>query len=91
MAVSPRLTIKKYFGNASLDQMELSLADAKSQLDYFWTKNGGSNVIVAIDGKKLRSYEELVELVNQDRYKNKSFIEVGLFLSNDGHDSIWPK
>ena len=91
MAGSPRLTIKKYFGNASLDQMELSLADAKGHLDYFWTKNGGSNVIVAIDGKKLRSYDELVELVNQERYKNKSYVEVGLFLSNDGHDSIWPK
>jgi hypothetical protein len=91
MAGSPRLTIKKYFGNASLDQMELSVAEAKSQLDYFWTKNGGSNVIVAIDGKKLHSYDELVELVNQERYKNKSYIEVGLFLSNDGHDSIWPK
>jgi hypothetical protein len=91
MAGSPRITIKKYFGNASIEQMELSLAEAKGYLDYFWTKDGSSNVVVSVGGQQLHSYEELTALVNQERYKNKSFVEVGLFLSNDGHKSIWPQ
>jgi hypothetical protein len=91
MAGLPTLTVKKYFGNASIEQMEFNLTEAKDHLGYFWTKDGSTNVTISVDGQQIGSYDELTALVNQERYKNKSYIEVGLFLSNDGHNSIWPQ
>lgn len=89
MAGSPRLRIKKYFGSATIQQTEITLEEAKGQLGYFWTKDGGSNIIVSVEGQAIKSYEELIAVASQDRYKNNAFVEVGLFLSNDGHKSIW--
>ncbi len=89
MAGSPKLRVKKYFGSATIQQMVLDLDEAKSHLGYFWTKDGGSNIIVSVDGQTIKSYDELVALASQDRYKNVAYIEVGLFLSNDGQKSIW--
>ncbi len=91
MAGSPKLRIKKYFGSATIEQRVLTLEEAKSQLGYFWTQDGGSNIVVSIDGQPIKSYDELAKLATQDKYKNNAFIDVGLFLSNDGKKSIWPK
>ncbi len=90
MAGSPKIIIKKYFGSASIQQMTLDLEEAKGYLDYFWSEDGKTNIIISIEGQQLHSYEELIALVSQDKYKNAAFIEVGLFLSNDGKKSIWP-
>jgi hypothetical protein len=87
----PKLRVTKYFGSASVQKMELNLEDAKSNLGYFWTADGGANVIVSVDGQKVKSYDELVAIAAKDKYKNLAFIDVGLFLSNDGHKSIWDK
>ena len=38
MSGLPRLRIKKYFGSATVQQMELNLEEAKDYLAYFWTK-----------------------------------------------------
>jgi hypothetical protein len=70
--------------------MILTLDEAKSYLGYFWTKDGSSNIIVSVDGQSIVSYEDLIAVASQDGYKNKAFIEVGLFLSNSGQQSIWP-
>jgi hypothetical protein len=78
MAGSPKLKVTKYFGGASVQKIEMDVEDAKSNLGYFWTPDGGSNIIVSIEGQPIK-------------YKNMAFIEVGLFLSNDGHKSIWDK
>jgi hypothetical protein len=91
MAGSPKLRVKKYFGSATIEQMILNLDEAQSNLGYFWTKDGGSNIIVSVDGQTINSYEELVALASQDRYKNAAYIDVGLFLSNDGQKSIWQR
>lgn len=90
MAESPQIVIKKYFGSASIQQMKLSLDEAKGYLEYFWTGDGSTNVIISVDGQRLHSYEELTALVSQDKYKNLPAVEVGLYLSNDGKKSIWP-
>jgi hypothetical protein len=90
MTGSPQLVIKKYFGSASIQQMSFNLEEAKGYLDYFWSEDGSTNIIVSIDGHQLRSYEDLVALVSQEKYKGLSIIEVGLYLSNDGKKSIWP-
>jgi len=90
MAGTPKINIKKYFGAASIQQMGLSLEEAKGYLDYFWSKGGSTYIIVSVAGQQLRSYEELVALASQEKYSKKAIIEVGLFLSNDGTKSIWP-
>lgn len=92
MVGSPRLKISKYFGGASIQQSEINLDEANSVLGYFWTKDGSSNIVVSVDGYKMKSFEDLQNLASQDRYKNKAYINVGLFLSNEGKDSdsIWP-
>jgi hypothetical protein len=91
MAGSPKLRITKYFGSSTMQQMELSLEEAKGYLGYFWTKDGGSNIVISVDGQPIKSFEELTAIASKDRYKNNAFVEVGLFLSNDGRKSIWPK
>jgi hypothetical protein len=91
MAGTPVLRINKYFGGAAVQQMEFSLDEAKDQLAYFFTKDGSTNIKVSIEGQQATSYDELVQIVQQDRYKDKKVIDVGLFLSNEGRDSIWPK
>jgi hypothetical protein len=91
MVGSPKLRVTKYFGSASVQKMELSLEEAKSNLGYFWTKDGGTNVTVSVEGQTIKSYEELLAVAARDKYKDLAFIEVGLFLSNDGHKSIWDK
>jgi hypothetical protein len=93
MALFPKLRVNKYFGSASVQKMEMSLEEAKGQLGYFWTQegSGGGNVIVSIEGQAIKSYDELLAVAAKDKYKNLAFIEVGLFLSNDGHKSIWDK
>lgn len=91
MVGSTKLRVKKYFGSATIQQSVLDLEEAKSQLGYFWTKDGGSNIIMSVDGQTINSYEELVALASLDRYKNAAYIEVGLFLSNDGQKSIWQR
>jgi hypothetical protein len=91
MACSPSIRISKYFGGASIQQEVLTLEEAQSNLKYFWTREGGSNITIAVEGQELKSYEELVALASQDKYAKNAFIEVGMYLSNDGTKSIWPK
>jgi hypothetical protein len=91
MVGAPKIRVTKYFGNSSLEKTEVSLEDAKSHLGYFWTPDGGSNIIVSVEGQRIKSYDDLLSVAAKDKYKNLAFIEVGLFLSNDGHKSIWDK
>jgi hypothetical protein len=91
MVGAPKIRVTKYFGNASLEKTEVSLEDAKSHLGYFWTPDGGRNIIVSVEGQRIKSYDDLLSVAAKDKYKNLAFIEVGLFLSNDGHKSIWDK
>ena len=90
MAGTPKLLIKKFFGSSTIQQTIVTLEEAKSHLSYFWTQDGSSDVIVSVNGQDVHSYEELVAVASQDRYKKSAFVEVGLFLSNKGQKSIWP-
>ncbi len=40
---------------------------------FFW----GDNLLL-VEGQLVRSYEELIKLATQDRYKNKGFLEAKL-------------
>jgi hypothetical protein len=46
--------------------------------------NYGANIIVAVEGQVIKSYEELVWLAGQDCYKNKEFLEVELLTVVNG-------
>lgn len=36
----------------------------------------GQDVVIVVEGQVIRSYEELVQLVDQDRNKDKAFLQV---------------
>jgi hypothetical protein len=91
MASSPIVRISKYFGAASIQKEEVSLAEAKGALQYFWTQEGSKNIIISVDGQQLSTYDELVALASTDKYVKKAYLDVGLYLSNEGTSSIWPK
>ena len=62
----PKLLIK-VFGDPGEDICELE--DAKYLLDF-------ANRIIVLDGKNIRSYNELVKIASQEKYRNQEFIEV---------------
>ena len=62
----PKLLIK-VFGDPGEDICELE--DAKYLLDF-------ANRIIVLDGKNIRSYNELVKITSQEKYRNQEFIEV---------------
>ena len=62
----PKLLIK-VFGDPGEDICELE--DAKYILDF-------ANRIIVIDGQHIRSYDELVKIASQEKYRHQEFIEV---------------
>jgi len=62
----PKLLIK-VFGDPGEDICELE--DAKYLLDF-------ANQIIVLDGKNIRSYDELAKIASQEKYRNQEFIEV---------------
>jgi len=62
----PKLLIK-VFGDPGEDICELE--EAKYLLDF-------AGQIIVIDGQQIRSYDELVNIASQEKYKNQELIEV---------------
>ena len=62
----PKLLIK-VFGDPGEDICELE--DAKYLLDF-------ANQIIVLDGKNIRSYDELVKIASQEKHRHQEFIEV---------------
>ena len=62
----PKLLVK-VFGDPGEDIFELE--ETRVLFDF-------ANQIVVIDGKNIRSYEELVAVASQERYRDQEFIEV---------------
>jgi hypothetical protein len=71
MACSPNIRISKYFGTASIQKMVMSLEESREYLQYFWTPEGGHNIIISIDGQTLKSYEDLLKIASDEKYKNR--------------------
>ena len=70
----PKITIK-IFGSPVKDVYELE--QAKDILNFV-------DSMVVIDGREVHSYDELVQIVNQEKYKHKEFIEVVLIPAVSG-------
>jgi hypothetical protein len=88
MAGGPNLRIRKYFGSASIQEMIFTLDEAKDFLAYFFTEDGGSNIMIAVGGQKIKSYDELVKIATQESLKSNAFIDVGLYLTTEGRNHI---
>ncbi len=62
----PKLLVK-VFGDPGEDIYDLE--EARYLFDF-------AHQIVVIDGKNVRSYDELVKIVSQEKYSNQEFVEV---------------
>ncbi|MBN2321932.1 MAG: hypothetical protein JXR49_22830 [Acidobacteria bacterium] len=62
----PKLLVK-FFGVPGEDVCELE--DARYLIDF-------TDRIVVVDAQEVRSYEELVKIVSQEKYRNQEFIEI---------------
>ena len=62
----PRLLIK-VFGDPGEDMCELE--EARYLLDF-------ANQIIVVDGQHVRSYDELIKIASQEKYRNQELIEV---------------
>lgn len=67
MTTQPKLKIKMYNGNEEI-------RDLKEVKDLYSTWM----MMVLVDGYVVNSYEEMVNLVTQEQYKDKEFVEVAL-------------
>ncbi len=62
----PKILVK-VFGDPGEDICELE--EARYLFDF-------ANQIIVIDGQNVRSYDELVKIVSQEKYSNQEFVEV---------------
>jgi hypothetical protein len=67
MSPLPKLKIKFPAGNP--DEYIYELEDARNVLNF-------SEGVFVVDGQWIRSYNELVNIATQDKFKDKDFIEV---------------
>jgi hypothetical protein len=79
MAGLPQLRIKQYFGLSKLQEMTLSLEDARGFLANYWSDQNSFGVNVYIEGKIINSFDELVKAISQENYKNLGTVEVGIY------------
>lgn len=71
MSKLPKLKVQSPFGSENEGDI-CDLEQAKNRFDY------GSETVVLVDGQIVNSYEELVQIAAQERYKDKEFLEVVL-------------
>jgi len=70
MSELPKLKIKIPFGYPNEDICDLE--QARYRLNFL----GGA--VILVEGRAVQSYDELVEMANQDKYKDREFLEVVL-------------
>ncbi len=79
MANSPKLKIKNHF-KKPLEEIICDLSEGQEILSEYLPENYKTMmlnaVIVAVEGKLIHTYDELLQIANQDFYKNKAFLEV---------------
>ena len=73
MSKLPKLKLKMTDGHEEIHDLE----EAKN-IYPDWRFNHGFETTVLVEGQAVNSYEELVQLATQDKYKDKKFLEVVL-------------
>ena len=71
MSELPKLKIQSLYGPGSEADI-CDIEQAKSRFDY------GSDTIIVVEGQVVSSYDELVQLAANDKYKDQEFLEVVL-------------
>ena len=69
----PKLKIKLPFATADEDFCDVEQARHR----FKW---GREDFLITIDDQIINSYEELVQIVSQEHYRDREFIEVNLLL-----------
>jgi hypothetical protein len=77
MSKLPKLKVKRPFGYPREEIRELE------QAQYFLFSSG-SGALVVVEGQVVNSYEELVQLAAQERYKDREFLEVVMAIQMGG-------
>ena len=79
MAKSPKLKIKNYI-KRPLEEKICNLKEGEDILQVYLPKNYKTGdiaaALIAVEGQRIHSYDELIKIVNQDFYKDREFIEV---------------
>lgn len=79
MAKLPKLKIKNHF-KKPIEERICDFAEGAEILRDYLPENYKTTmlnpVIVAVEGKLIHSYDELVAIANQDFYKDREFLEV---------------
>ena len=75
MSKLPKLEIRKPAGYPNVEILDFE--QAREYLELLWSY--GSAVVVTVEGQMLDSYEKLVELANQDCYKDREFLKVDVW------------
>ncbi|MFC1928804.1 hypothetical protein ACFLWC_07195 [Chloroflexota bacterium] len=78
MTELPKLKIKKHFGQP-VEEKICDLEEAQYFLLNYLPSAHGAGILVTVEGQLIHSYEELVRIANQDFYKDKEFLEVGIY------------
>ncbi len=71
MSKSPKLKIQSLYGPGNEADI-CDIEQAKNRFDY------GSDTIIVVEGQVVNSYDELVRLASNDKYKDQEFLEVVL-------------
>lgn len=79
MSDLPKLKIKKHFGGGPAEEKICAFGQARDCLGGYFPSQHWAGVLVAVDGQLIHSYEELLQLATQEDYKNREFIEVGIY------------
>jgi hypothetical protein len=75
MSQLPKIKLILPPGYPEEDAFELE--QAKNRLNF----NGS---VIMVDGRKVASYEKLVQLATRDEYKNQKYIKVAVVLTSQG-------
>ena len=84
MSKVPKLRIKKHFGGWPPEERVCDLEQARDILLPYWPSEHWAGALVGVEGQLIHSYEELVQLATQDNYKDREFLEVGLYTQAGG-------
>ena len=79
MSRLPKLKIKKHFGGGPQEEKICDFEQAQDFLVNYWPSEHWAGVLIAVDGQLIHSCEELCQLAAQERYKDKEFVEVGIY------------
>ncbi len=75
----PRLKIRKYFGGGPQEEKVCEFEQARELLANYWPSDQWAGVLVAVDGQLIHSHEELRRLASKEPYRDKEFIQVGIY------------